>query len=87
MFDAWGPYLHLQCIGTDPDFQRHGAGTLLINWGIRTARQHGLWTGLFASPLGELLYARLGFESVGDVTVRVEGQDEEIGVKAMGLRP
>ena len=87
MTGHWGPNLHLQFVGTQPEWQRHGAATSLLKWGIITAQEHDLWIGLFGSPVGALFYKHLGFEVVGDVKVQVEGEEEYVIVTAMGLPP
>lgn len=87
MSGVWGPNLHLQFIGTQPEYQRHGAATALMKWGLATAEENNLWIGLFASPIGALFYRHIGFKDVGNVTVQVEGEDESVVVMAMGFPP
>ena len=52
-------YIHLIRVATSPQWQRHGAGTLLCNWGIDVARKHKLQIGLLATPSGYGLYTQL----------------------------
>ena len=87
MTGKWGPNMHLQYVGTQPEYQRHGAGTALLKWGIDTAKEHNLWIGIFGSPVGAMFYKHLGFEVVGDVRVQAEGEEEYVMVTAMGLSP
>jgi predicted N-acetyltransferase YhbS len=76
-------YFTLQVLATRPAWQRRGAGTMLCQWGI----QISLWTGMaiavFASPMGQKLYSRLGFRPMSSVTLIVDGDSESVSVLAM----
>jgi len=52
--------LHL--LITHPAHRRRGAGSMLIDWGLKQADVAGLPTYLEASPMGLPLYERWGFE-------------------------
>ncbi|TQV89936.1 hypothetical protein V2A60_002529 [Cordyceps javanica] len=75
--------LHLRVLATHPDFQRKGAGSALCNWGIEWAKQRHVPVTLFSSPMGQQLYSSLGFTKIGAVTVRVEGEQEELSIGVM----
>jgi predicted N-acetyltransferase YhbS len=76
-------YFTLQVLATRPAWQRRGAGTMLCRWGI----QISLWTGMaisvFASPMGQVLYSRLGFRPMSTVKLIVDGDSESVSVLAM----
>jgi len=65
--DEFGNYLHLQHLGTHPDYQRHGAGSALSKWGTDLAQKHNPKVGLFASPMAAIV-VRVPCEE-GSVTV------------------
>ena len=68
--------IHLSILVIHPDFPRRGAGTMLVNWGIKAAEEKGWPVTLCASPMGQLLYKRLQFEEIATEVVRVEGEEE-----------
>lgn len=41
---------------------------------------------LFASPMGRELYSFLGFESMGNISVQVKGEDEKLSIAVMVYR-
>jgi len=53
---------------TLPEHERKGAGTALIDWGIRLADSEGLYIRLLATSHGIGLYRKFGFEELGHVT-------------------
>lgn len=65
----------------DPEFQRRGVASRLVQWGLEEARRRGgLEAVLEASSMGRHVYARLGFEQEGgeivyDVDERFRGRD------------
>ena len=65
-----GKQIHLWLLTTHPDFRRRGAGTMLYNWGFDRAAEKGWVVTVLASPLGKLLYERLGCKLLGSVTVQ-----------------
>jgi len=68
--------LTLMMLGTRPDYERRGAGTMLTKWGLARAKDEKIPVTLFSSPMAEKLYATLGFREVGVVHVQVEGEPE-----------
>ncbi|KIW37917.1 uncharacterized protein PV06_09895 [Exophiala oligosperma] len=54
-------YAFLAALGTSPRFQRQGAGSLLITWGLERADDRGLATYVEASPGALKLYENHGF--------------------------
>ncbi|KAI1108005.1 acyl-CoA N-acyltransferase [Nemania sp. NC0429] len=77
--------LYLGMLECHPDYQRRGAGGMLVAWGINKARADKLTLTLFASPMGARLYKRLGFRDVGTFRTQVPGEDEYLDSRAMVL--
>lgn len=80
-------HVFLKILLTHPSHQRRGAGTALTRWGIEQARRRGVYTTVFASPMGLALYRRLGFWEVGRFQVRLDGEDEFLEIPALVLGP
>jgi len=68
---------YLKILAIHPDYQRRGVGAKLLNWGLERARARGEKVYLEASRRGKGLYTKLGFEHVGDLTLR-DGETETI---------
>ena len=49
---------------TDPEHQRRGAGTMLLQWGCEAADNNGVPVYLQASLAGYQTYKKCGFEEV-----------------------
>lgn len=82
-----GPYIHLQHVGTHPQYLRQGAGAAVTRWGLELAERWKLRVGVFAGPMGALLCEGLGFEDVAELEVR-EGEGKrgvELLVMIWGL--
>jgi GNAT superfamily N-acetyltransferase len=79
--------IHLQILGTHPDYQRRGYGSALCAWGMKRAQQDNVAISLLASPMGFKLYLALGFEDLGKVTVQVKGETEAIVLRPMSYVP
>ncbi|KAL2009025.1 hypothetical protein VTN00DRAFT_7219 [Thermoascus crustaceus] len=79
--------LNLVMLATLPEYQRRGAGTMLLQWGIDKADAEGLAITLFAGPSAQHLYSRSGFEVVGNVHTQVEGEEAAIDLPAMAYMP
>ncbi|GJN93656.1 hypothetical protein Rhopal_006713-T1 [Rhodotorula paludigena] len=60
------PHYHLQLLGTDPRFQRTGAGSALLRWGCKRADDDGVDVYLESSAVGIPLYRRAQFEIFGE---------------------
>lgn len=80
-------HIHLRILATHPDYWRRGAGTKLCNWGIDLAEKHRTYISVFASPMGEKLYAQLGFKKLAVVVVQVKGEEEKVNISAMLYTP
>ena len=53
-----------------------------MDWGVRTACKLKFWVGFYA-----FLYDRVGFESMGDITVNLEGHNDSAVMAALRLKP
>lgn len=71
---------HLKFLGIHPAWQRRGVGRLLCERGMEEARKEKLPAMLEASPVGEGLYASLGFRVIGELVVK------ELGVRGPVMR-
>jgi GNAT superfamily N-acetyltransferase len=78
--------VYLSILMTHPDFRRHGAGTMLMKWGIDHAREKRWPVTVCASPMGRLLYAHLGFEVIAIEEVRVDDEEDVLQTTIMVLK-
>ena len=78
--------VNLSALVVHPDFRRRGAGTMLVDWGIKAADAKGWPVTLCASPMGQLLYQHLGFKQIATEVVRVVGEEETLTSAVMVLR-
>ncbi|KAI1133951.1 acyl-CoA N-acyltransferase [Hypoxylon sp. FL0543] len=76
------PHWYLEMLGVRKEFQRKGAGKLLVEWGTTKADESGIEAFLAASPAGAPLYAKHGFEIVDTVFI-----DEGRRIESFMLRP
>jgi predicted N-acetyltransferase YhbS len=84
----WGKArMELADLACNPVYQRRGAGTSLTEWGIEKAKEQGLPIMLTASPLGRLVYKKLGFRDLEYVECGIEGEDEKVGTWVMVWTP
>lgn len=56
------PFFMLNSLATHPDHQGHGAGKLLLDWGVKKADDEQLVTYLDATQVAKPIYERRGFE-------------------------
>lgn len=80
-------YLQLQVLATDPEFQRLGAGSQLCKWRMKLAELNNTAVAVFASPMGQRLYANLGFEGISRVNIEAKDKDESITLAALLFIP
>ncbi|EED22083.1 conserved hypothetical protein [Talaromyces stipitatus ATCC 10500] len=57
-------HLYLALLMTDPNFQRRGIGTAMLEWGHKHADEAGIPAFLIASPVGHPLYQHVGWKDV-----------------------
>lgn len=76
-------HMFLKILLCHSEYRGRGAGTALTRWGMNKAQALGLQTTLFASPMGQRLYRRLGFKVVGRFHVQLENETESLDIPAM----
>lgn len=76
------PCYQLDNLAADFRYHRQGIGESLVRWGLDKARRLKLDPNTEASPMGEGLYKRLGFEQVGSWTVKLS-EDEKLVMPVM----
>ncbi|KAL4871215.1 hypothetical protein BDV12DRAFT_194577 [Aspergillus spectabilis] len=54
-------HYYLDTLATHPDYQRQGAGSMLLKWGCDLADEQGVGLYVDASKAGAPLYERFGF--------------------------
>jgi hypothetical protein len=85
---AFGLYqMHLQMLGTHPDYRRLGAAAKLVRWGMERAWKDQVVITLLAGGAGYPLYKSLGFEDLGAEDARVPGEEESVSFNVMVYRP
>ncbi|THZ41565.1 hypothetical protein D6C90_05537 [Aureobasidium pullulans] len=65
------PYCQLHICFTDPDYQRRGIGSMMLQWGSDLADQLFLPSWVEASPAGNFLYRKFGYK---DIEVNESGE-------------
>jgi GNAT superfamily N-acetyltransferase len=70
---------HAGSLVVSPEYQNKGIGRLLMGYVMEKAEREGVPMGLTASPHGEKLYSKLGFQRLGDYGMRV-ANDEGGGI-------
>ncbi|KAI9765909.1 MAG: hypothetical protein M1840_007050 [Geoglossum simile] len=86
-FDVgWPSRFQLELICTHRDYQRRGAGSTILQWGLHEAGRDGVPATVAASPMGEKLYVKYGFEYIREWVVRAEDDDEEVRFQTMVYR-
>ena len=63
----------LTFIGTDPQYERRGAATSLINWGLERCDKSNVPAYLESTPNAVPLYERLGFKITDRLSIVLEG--------------
>jgi ribosomal protein S18 acetylase RimI-like enzyme len=80
--------MHLQILGTLPEFQRRGHASSICRWAMDHVLRKSLKDmSVMASPMGYNLYTVLGFERVGTFYIQVPGEDERLVLQAMMYKP
>ncbi|PVH85482.1 hypothetical protein DL98DRAFT_511531, partial [Cadophora sp. DSE1049] len=78
--------MHLEIIATHPDFQGQGAGSNLMDWGLKTASHENRVITLLASPGAAGFYTHLGFDILFNLTIQVQGEAEKVEATGMELK-
>ena len=71
--------LDLTFIGTDPQYERRGAATLLTLWGLKRCSDEGLPAYLESTLNAGPLYEKLGFKNIRKVSIANESVTYEEG--------
>jgi ribosomal protein S18 acetylase RimI-like enzyme len=79
--------LSLILLGTRVEYQRLGAATALVEWGMQKAREEGLALTLFSSQQALSLYRKLGFVEIANCHVQLDGDEEYLDLPMMVFRP
>ncbi|OQU98400.1 hypothetical protein CLAIMM_04194 [Cladophialophora immunda] len=58
------PYVYLAAVGTSPKYQKQGAASLLVQWGLERADDRGLPAYVESAPAALRLYEKHGFKEV-----------------------
>jgi allophanate hydrolase len=72
-------YLGLTLIGTHPDFQGQGAGTMLTEWGLEKARSENIPVYLDSTVVASSLFRRLGFVALDGISMTLPGRAKNGG--------
>lgn len=75
---------HLHLLAVAPEWQRRGAGRLLVEWGFEQADLDGVVAAVEASVAGVGFYCKVGFGVVGETRVEFE---EGVVVLPVMVRP
>ncbi|KIW95123.1 uncharacterized protein Z519_03707 [Cladophialophora bantiana CBS 173.52] len=65
------PYVYLAAIGTSPKYQRQGAASLLLDWGLERADDRGLAAYVESAPAALRLYEKYGFKEVSKLALEM----------------
>ena len=79
----------LEALHTHPDFQGHGAGSMLVQWGTDLADSEKLPCLVESSPAGHRLYEKFGFEDAAELSIDLGKWSEVHGTykQAVMVRP
>ncbi|KAL4780299.1 putative GNAT family acetyltransferase [Aspergillus varians] len=67
------PCYSLSYIGTDPNYERRGAASILVNWGLEHARRENVPVALESTKNAWPLYEKLGFCGEELISMTLEG--------------
>jgi predicted N-acetyltransferase YhbS len=70
---VWLNDVALSFICTDPQYQRQGAGTLLVKWGITQARNKKVKVYLESTIDAKSMYEKLEFRAVEGISMALPG--------------
>jgi GNAT superfamily N-acetyltransferase len=86
--DVYGErHLSLRELAVSPAYWRQGIGSRLLLSGLDIARTRNVPVTLFGSPLGRPMYLKYGFEEIGIMHVKVDGDDAILERPAMVWHP
>ena len=73
MSESAHPLSDLTFIGTDPLYERRGAASLLIQWGLEHCKRDNVPAYLESTAKAGLLYERHGFQVTENIFMELEG--------------
>jgi predicted acetyltransferase len=88
-FDSiYGPIqLSLAQLATHPDYQRRGAASMMMAWGIARAEEEKWPITVFGGAASYKLYVAFGFKTLVTVTTQVLDEEEKIEFPGMAWEP
>lgn len=69
--------LGLSFIGTDPQHERRGAASMLIQWGLERSNRDNIPIALESTLVAWPLYQKLGFQDEKNISMVLEGLGED----------
>ncbi|KAL4957553.1 putative GNAT family acetyltransferase [Aspergillus filifer] len=70
------PCYSLSFIGTDPEYERRGAASMLVNWGLERARKENVPAALESTKNAWAFYEKLGFKGEETISMALDGVGE-----------
>jgi len=64
-------------MGTDPSYERRGAASRLVKWGIERCEQEGVPAYLEGTLNAAAFYEKMGFRALDRISLRYELDSEE----------
>ncbi|OTA55559.1 putative GNAT family acetyltransferase [Hypoxylon sp. EC38] len=72
------PCYRLTFIGTDPDYERRGAATMMVRWGMNQCKKNCVPAYLESTLEAASFYRKLGFEAVEKISLQYESGNSNI---------
>ncbi|KAF3940046.1 hypothetical protein ABW19_dt0208101 [Dactylella cylindrospora] len=76
-FSHFRNFWELELLATHRKYRRHGAATMLINWGTKIADEEYVPCCVVSSPMGKPIYEKVGFTMVAEKPWVFQLVDEE----------
>ena len=73
--NAYHDWIVLSFVGTHPDYQGRGAGSLLTQWGLKRAKADQIPVYLDSAVSASRLYEKLGFVAVDGLSMTIPGKE------------
>ncbi|EGX49492.1 hypothetical protein TWF569_010720 [Orbilia oligospora] len=79
-FTRYQNFWELELLATHRKYRRHGAATMLVEWGIRLADEEGVPCCVISSPMGKPVYENSGFVLASEEkwVFQVKGEEEKV---------
>ncbi|KAI0834418.1 putative GNAT family acetyltransferase [Hypoxylon sp. FL0890] len=72
------PCYRLTFMGTDPDYERRGAATMMVRWGMNQCRKEGIPAYLESTLEASSFYKKLGFVDVEKISLRYDVENSKM---------